>query len=133
MKGFHVGIPAACLMAATMFGISGAAADVAAHPFADFGIGELGGRLASGPRSHSSACPCWLSAEHSDGGADLAGGAIAALKAVMLDKGRLQRMQMSRHRPRPSIVVMDWPSCITASVRQELMRRPSISTVQAPH
>ncbi|SPD68097.1 protein of unknown function (plasmid) [Cupriavidus taiwanensis] len=33
----------------------------------------------------------------------------------------------------PSMVVMWRPSCITASVRQALMRRPSTSTVQAPH
>src|SRR5947209_17501314 len=34
---------------------------------------------------------------------------------------------------RPSIVVTSAPSFITASVMQELMRRPSTSTVQAPH
>ena len=34
---------------------------------------------------------------------------------------------------RPSMVVISWPSCITASVRQALMRLPSTSTVQAPH
>ena len=35
--------------------------------------------------------------------------------------------------PSPSMVVMLSPSCITASVRQELIRRPSTITVQAPH
>ena len=34
---------------------------------------------------------------------------------------------------RPSMVVISAPSFMTASVRQELIRRPSTSTVQAPH
>ena len=34
---------------------------------------------------------------------------------------------------RPSTVVTSAPSFMTASVRQELIRRPSTSTVQAPH
>src|SRR6202051_3800348 len=34
---------------------------------------------------------------------------------------------------RPSMVVTSAPSFMTASVRQELIRRPSISTVQAQH
>ena len=33
----------------------------------------------------------------------------------------------------PSMVVISSPSCITASVRHELIRRPFTSTVQAPH
>jgi hypothetical protein len=32
--------------------------------------------------------------EHPNGRADLAGGAVTALKAVMFDEGRLQRMQI---------------------------------------
>ena len=51
----------------------------------------------------------------------------------MLDEGRLQRVQRVRRSASPSIVVISAPSCMTASVRQELMRRPSTSTVQAPH
>jgi hypothetical protein len=38
--------------------------------------------------------PCWLFGPHSDGGADLAGGAVTALKAVVFDGGRPQRMQI---------------------------------------
>jgi hypothetical protein len=70
--------------------------------------------------------------QHRHSRADLAGGAIAALVAVMLDEGRLHRMQFSGV-PSPSIVVIVSSSCITASVRQELIRRPSTITVQAPH
>ncbi len=35
--------------------------------------------------------------------------------------------------PSPSMVVISSPSCITARDRQELIRRPSAITVQAPH
>ena len=35
--------------------------------------------------------------------------------------------------PIPSIVVISSPSCMTASDRQELIRRPFTITVQAPH
>jgi hypothetical protein len=35
--------------------------------------------------------------------------------------------------PSPSMVTISSPSCMTASVRQELILRPLISTVQAPH
>src|SRR5580704_6444352 len=35
--------------------------------------------------------------------------------------------------PRPSMVVILSSWCMTASVKHELMRRPSTSTVQAPH
>jgi hypothetical protein len=70
--------------------------------------------------------------EHADGRADLARRAVAALVAVVLDEGRLHRVQRCGV-PRPSMVVTLAPSCITASVRQELMRWPSTITVQAPH
>jgi hypothetical protein len=40
---------------------------------------------------------------------------------------------MASGTPNPSIVVMLSPACITASVRHELIRRPSTITVQAPH
>jgi hypothetical protein len=46
----------------------------------------------------------------------------------VLDERGLQRMAAS-----PSIVVTDAPSYATASARQPLTRRPSTSTVQAPH
>ena len=51
----------------------------------------------------------------------------------MVDEGLLQRVQRVSLRPTPSIVVISAPSFMTASVRQELMRLPSTSTVQAPH
>ena len=35
--------------------------------------------------------------------------------------------------PRPSIVVISSPSCISARLRQEFTRRPLTWTVQAPH
>ena len=70
--------------------------------------------------------------EHADGRADLARRAVAALESVVLDKRRLQRMQRAGP-PTPSMVTISSPSCITASVRHELMRRPLTSTVQAPH
>jgi len=76
--------------------------------------------------------PCRFSASIPIAEQNLAGGAVAALKSVMLDKSGLQRVQIVAF-GRPSMVVTDSPSCITARVRQELMRRPSINTVQAPH
>lgn len=57
---------------------------------------------------------------------------ISALKAIVPNESGLQRMQCFAV-GRPSIVVMGCPSCITASVKQELMRRPSNSAVQASH
>ena len=50
----------------------------------------------------------------------------------MLDERLLQRMQHASFAS-PSIVVTFAPSFMTASVRHELMRRPSTSTVHAPH
>jgi len=70
-------------------------------------------------------------AEHCNGRADLPGRAITALIAIVLDEGGLHRMQFAS-RARPSIVVMLSPSRMTASVRHELMRRPSTITVHAP-
>ena len=51
----------------------------------------------------------------------------------MVDEGLLHRMQRAVGSARPSIVVTSRPSAIAASVRQERTRRPSSSTVQAPH
>ena len=64
--------------------------------------------------------------------ADLARRAVAALEGVVLDERLLQRVQRVPSAS-PSIVVTSAPSFMTASVRQELMRLPSTSTVQAPH
>ena len=70
--------------------------------------------------------------DQADGRADLARRAVAALERIVLDERLLHRMQRAVL-ARPSIVVISAPSCMTASVRQELIRRPSTSTVQAPH
>jgi hypothetical protein len=96
-------------------GIGAAAADVAAHQLADL-VGGL--RLAFGDQAGRRA--------------DLARRAVAALERVVVDERLLQRMQRAV-RARPSMVVTCAPSFMTASVRQELTRRPSTSTVQAPH
>ena len=132
-EGLHArALRRASRIAATMFGIGGAAADVAAHPLADLGVAQRRRRPAR-------SAVTWLGqpaldlGQHADRRADLARRAVAALEAVMLDEGRLHRMQLVAGAPSPSMVVISSPSCITASVRQELMRRPSTSTVQAPH
>jgi hypothetical protein len=61
------------------------------HPLAEFVMVELDrlGRQVSGDRAWH-ATP--YLARHPDGRTNLAGCAIAALKAIMLDKGMLQRM-----------------------------------------
>ena len=73
------------------------------------------------------------SCDQADRAHDLARRAEAALEAVMRDEGGLHRMQAGRRRATPSMVRMSAPSRLTASARQELIRRPSTSTVQAPH
>ncbi len=50
----------------------------------------------------------------------------------MRDEGLLRRMQPALLR-QPSMVVTVAPSMLAASTRQELARRPSTRTVQAPH
>ena len=75
--------------------IGGAATDVAAHPLADLRVGQRdrAGRHVGG----GVAGPAGLRlGEHADGRADLAGGAVAALEAVVLDEGGLQRVQGAR-------------------------------------
>ena len=70
--------------------------------------------------------------EQRDGGADLAGGAVAALEAVVLEEGGLDGVE--------GVAVGEafdggdlGALAATARVRQELTRRPSTRTVQAPH
>ena len=70
-----------------------AAADIAAHPFADLGIGEFGSRICQIGRHIARHARAALG-QHADGRANLARCAVAALKAVMLDEGRLHRMQI---------------------------------------
>ena len=70
--------------------------------------------------------------EERDGGADLAGRAVAALEAVVLEEGGLDGVE---------VVALgeafdggDLGAVgVTARVRQELTRRPLTRTVQAPH
>jgi len=67
------------------------------------------------------------------GGANLSRRAVAALERIMIDKRLPAAHEARRQWPIPSIVVTFAPSFMTASVRHELTRRPSMSTVQAPH
>ena len=95
--------------------IGAAAADVAAHQFADLVVGFW---------------PCLRRSARRR--ADLPRRAIAALERVMVDERLLQRMQRA-------VVGEPFdgrdlaPSFMTARVRHELIRRPSTSTVHAPH
>jgi hypothetical protein len=66
-----------------------------------------------------------------DAGEDLPGGVVAAMERVTLDERRLQGWRVSPASS-PSMVVSSAPWCITASVRQVLIRRPPTSTVQVP-
>gem|GEM_PF-4277972 len=50
-------------------------------------VGEIGGHMAWHPPRNFR--------RHADGGTYLTGGAVAALKAVMLDEGLLQGMQVA--------------------------------------
>src|ERR1700759_2602625 len=72
--------------------IGGAAADIAAHPFADLRIGQgwLGFRQILGDIAWRAYATL---AEHPHGGTDLPRRAITALKTIVLNKSRLQRME----------------------------------------
>src|SRR6476620_5950785 len=95
--------------------IGGAAADIAAHIFADVVVIAGMALVHAGNRRH-----------------DLSGRTVAALEGILVDEGPLHRMQLAVCAS-PSMVVISWPSATSASVRQESTRRPPISTVQAPH
>ena len=84
-------------------------------------------------RESSASLPAWPSLTQADGRHDLPGRAVAALEGVVIDEGLLHRMQLAVRLARPSIVVTSRPWTLAASVRQDSTRRPSISTVQAPH
>src|SRR5260370_20070576 len=73
--------------------IGSTATDIAAHPFADFGVGEFSYRMCQIFR-HVARHAAAALGQHSHGGADLTRRAIAALKAVMLDKSGLHRMEI---------------------------------------
>src|SRR5260370_9682364 len=65
--------------------IGSTATDIAAHPFADFGVGEFSYRMCQIFR-HVARHAAAALGQHSHGGADLTRRAIAALKAAILDK-----------------------------------------------
>jgi hypothetical protein len=73
--------------------VGGAATDVAAHPFADLGLGQLGlslRQILGDIARHAGAAL----AQHADGRTDLPRGTIAALESVVRDERFLQRMQI---------------------------------------
>ena len=73
-------------------GVGAAAADVAAHPLAHLGCGQLGRRGQVGADVARNARLDLV--EHRDRRADLPRRAVAALVAVMLDERRLHRVQV---------------------------------------
>src|SRR4030081_2006616 len=74
-------------------GISRAAANVAAHPLANLGVGKFGVRMRQVFR-HIARHAAVTFGQHSHSGADLAGSAVTTLKTIMFDEGRLKRMQI---------------------------------------
>src|SRR6516225_8919076 len=71
--------------------VSGAPTDVAAHPLGDFGIGQS--RCGRDIRRRIAGPAGSVFVEERDGGADLPGCAVAALKSVMPHEGGLHRVQ----------------------------------------
>src|SRR6266851_5133461 len=111
--------------------VGGAATDVAAHPLADLGVGQrdLGGCHVGGGVTG----PAGLRlGEHTNGGADLARRAVPHWNPSRSTKA-IWRGWSEPGEPSPSIVITSSPSCMTASVRQALIRRPLTITVHAPH
>src|SRR5262245_12114963 len=72
-------------------GIGGAPADVAAHPFGDFGIGQ--GRRGRDIRRRVARPACLVFGEERDGRANLAGRAVPALESIMAHESGLHGMQ----------------------------------------
>ena len=108
--------PRACAHRRDDMRIGAAAAEIARHVFADLVVGAGMAFADAGDRRH-----------------DLARRAIAALEGVLVEEGRLHRMQRAVRRASPSMVVIARPSTWAASVRQASTRSPSTCTVQAPH
>src|SRR3546814_3193894 len=79
--------------------IGAAAADVAAHPFSDFGGVQIGCGIEIA--AHMAGHARLDLVKHRHGRAYLTGRAIAALKCIMPDKGRLHGMKILR-RPQTS-------------------------------
>src|SRR3546814_2213393 len=74
--------------------IGAAAADVAAHPFSDFGGVQIGCGIEIA--AHMAGHARLDLVEHRHGRAYLTGRAIASLKCIMPDKGRLHGMKILR-------------------------------------
>ena len=91
IEAFHAPSPVTSRIASTMFGIGRAAADIAAHPFGDLGLAEHDATVQRLADMAGPALPRLL--DHAGGRANLAGRAIAALKGVVPQEGRLERMQ----------------------------------------
>src|SRR5262252_8645602 len=72
-------------------GIGGAPADVAAHPFGDFGIGQ--GRSGCDIRRRVARPACLVFGEERDGRTNLAGRAVPALESIMAYESGLHGMQ----------------------------------------
>src|SRR5919197_6726084 len=72
-------------------GVSGTSADVAAHPLGDLGMGQR--RRGRDIRRHVAGPARVVFGQERDGGADLAGGTVAALEAIMAHKGGLHRIE----------------------------------------
>src|SRR5580698_9854166 len=86
-------------------GIRSATADIATHKFANL-VSAL----------------CVALGDQAGGGTDLSRSAVSALECIVINESLLQRMQGAIRR-QPSTVVTLAPSFMTASVRQELIRR----------
>src|SRR5205085_2795456 len=71
--------------------VGAAAAQVAAHALLDLGVGQLEGAGAS--RGHRARHAGAILGEHPNRRADLSGRAVAALEAVVLDEGHLERVR----------------------------------------
>lgn len=126
LKQLHVGLDDGVHDAV----VGAATAQVAAHPLAqlvpaarDRGRREVGGDVAG------HAAPQFR--DHADGRADLAGRAVAALEAIMLDEGLLQRVR--RALGAETLDGGDGTALKLHRKREAGQERwPSTSTVQAP-
>src|ERR1700693_1440747 len=75
-------------------GICAAPANVAAHPFSNFVIGKLYGRLRRSRRSYRTGVPGPYFFKHRHGGTDLPRRAVAALESIVLNEGLLHGMEL---------------------------------------
>ena len=77
-------------------GVGAAAADVAGHALADLVVGELGMLSVAGLEAETcERSPRLRSSRERGGGADLAGGAVAALEAVVREEGGLRGAEVA--------------------------------------